>query len=247
MLTIFLIILQCIDIFSDHPDTYVEFLGARYCGKESIRRLYKKVFGEPFVGHRNGPIYGFLDDHLMMQDIIDVDHTGTHAWCRVRMFTQAGTHECIKDVHPLVVGGGVYENEYIKENGVWKLFRYRFFPFYNAPVETGWSDTPKEHPLFATKTYPEDPAGPDQIIAQRLVWPDTRVVPFHYPHPVTGKKINNDDLRAPEWGQEVSTAQEPLTLSLPAGQVREGAQTGITQSEPGTKVLPELVQYKFYS
>ncbi|OOQ86999.1 hypothetical protein PEBR_18920 [Penicillium brasilianum] len=239
---------EAVDMFSDHPDTYVEFLGARYRGKESIRRLYKGVFGEQFVGSRNGPIRGFLDDHLMMQDIIDVDHTGRHAWGRIRMFTQAGTHESIKDKYPQGQlqwwEGGIYENEYIKEDGIWKFFRYRFFPFYNASYEKGWSFTPLEHPLFLTKTFPEDPVGPDEFIEQRLQWPDTRVIPFHYPHPVTGRKVRDDDLRAPDYGEDASTAEKPLTLDLPKDQKREGAQLGITESKAGTRVLPELLQHR---
>jgi len=164
------------------------------------------------------------------------------------MFTQAGTHESIKDTYPMGQlqwwEGGLYENEYIKESGIWKLFRYRFFPHYNASYEKGWSFTPLEHPLFSDKTYPENPTGPDEFIEQRLQWPDTRVIPFHYPHPVTGKKINEDDLRAPQFGEDASMADEPLTLELPAGQKRQGAKEGITQSKPGTNVLPELVQHK---
>lgn len=77
-----------------------------------------------------------------------------------------------------------------------------------------------------------------------MLWPDTRVIPFHYPHPVTGKKIADDDLRAPAWGQDVATSEKPLTLELPTGQKREGAVEGVMQSEPGTKILPELVQNK---
>ncbi len=39
-----------------------------------------------------------------------------------------------------------------------------------------------------TKTSPEDPNGPDEITGEPpYVWPKSRVVPFHYPHPVTGK------------------------------------------------------------
>ena len=47
--------------------------------------------------------------------------------------------------------------------------------------------------------YPEDPLGPDALIdpAPRL-WPATDTVPFHYPHPVTGKPIVLDNSRARE-------------------------------------------------
>ena len=51
-----------------------------------------------------------------------------------------------------------------------------------------------------------------------MLWPDTRVIPFHYPHPVTGKQVKDDDLRAPHYGQDVNTSEPPLTLALPKDQ-----------------------------
>jgi hypothetical protein len=63
-----------------------------------------------------------------------------------------------------------------------------------------------------------DPLGPDELIEQKMLWPDTRVIPFHYPHPVTGKPVAEDDLRAPHYGQDVGTAAPPLSLSLPKDQ-----------------------------
>ncbi|KAI0128748.1 SnoaL-like domain-containing protein [Xylariales sp. AK1849] len=232
---------EVVDLFSDHPDAYVEFLGSRYRGKAGVKRLYSGRFQKTFVNGRNGPVRGFLLDHVMMQDIVDVDPSGTHAWGRMRTLMQAGTHKSIRDEHPRGHAqwweGGLYENEYIKEDGVWKLFRYRYFPFWHADFETGWSETKENYIPFATKTYPEDPLGPDEIIKQQLLWPDTRVIPFHYPHPVTGKRINEDDLRAPKFGQDVSTADEALSLALPEGQSRLGA-----GSRDDFKVLPDLLE-----
>ncbi|KAK4235019.1 putative carotenoid oxygenase protein [Achaetomium macrosporum] len=215
---------EVVDMFSDHPDAYVEFLGSRYRGKEGIRRLYQGRFQQTFVKGRNGPVYGWLLDHIMMQDVVDVDATGTHAWCRMRALMQAGTHQSIEEYYPRGHRqwweGGLYENEYIKENGVWKLFRYRYFPFWHADFEKGWSHTKKNYVPWPTVTYPEDPLGPDEIFEQKMLWPDTRVVPFHYPHPVTGKPTAPDDMRAPAYGADVSTSDPPLTLSLPEGQTR---------------------------
>ena len=51
-----------------------------------------------------------------------------------------------------------------------------------------------------------------------MLWPDTRVIPFHYPHPVTGKQVEQDDLRAPHFGKDVNTADPALTLALPKDQ-----------------------------
>ncbi|KIW18065.1 hypothetical protein PV08_02352 [Exophiala spinifera] len=212
---------EVVDMFSDHPDAYVEFLGSRYRGKDGIRRLYQGRFQKYFVAGRNGPVYGFLLDHPMLQDIIDRD-TETHAWGRLRALMSAGTHQSIQEEHPRGHAqwweGGLYENEYIKENGVWKLFRYRYFPFWHADFERGWAHTKKNYIPWPTKTYPEDPIGPDEIIEQRMLWPDTRVIPFHYPHPVTGRQVSDDDLRAPHYGQDVSTSEPPLTLALPKDQ-----------------------------
>ncbi|KAK4209325.1 putative carotenoid oxygenase protein [Rhypophila decipiens] len=209
---------EVVDMFSDHPDAYVEFLGTRYRGKEGIRRLYQGRFQQNFTGGRNGPIYGFLLDHIMMQDIVDVDPTGTHAWCRMRALMQAGTHQSIEETYPpghkQWWEGGLYENEYIKENGAWKLFRYRYFPFWHSEYHRGWSHTKKNYIPFPTKLYPEDPQGPDEVIEQKMLWPDTRVVPFHYPHPVTGKRINPDDLRAPLYKTDVQESAPPLTSHL---------------------------------
>ena len=232
-------------MFSDHPDAYVEFLGSRYRGKEGIKRLYLGRFAGTFVKGRNGPVHGFLLDHVMLQDIIDVDAEGAHAWCRMRTLMSAGTHQSIQEEHPLKQAqwweGGLYENEYIKENGAWKLFRYRYFPFWHADFEKGWAHTRKNYIPWPTKTYPEDPLGPDELLDQKMLWPDTRVIPFHYPHPTTGNRVAENDLRAPKYGQDVGTAEPPLSLALPPGQKR--APDGQEELAPHPKVLPELVQH----
>jgi len=202
---------EVVDLFADHPDTYVEFLGGRYKGKEGARRLYVGRFSDAFVAGRNGPVHGFLLDHAMLQDIVDVDDSGTHAWARMRTIMSAGTHESIAKTHPRGAvqwwEGGLYENEYIKENGVWKIFKYRYAAFWHGDAAKGWSGTKPNFVPMLEKTYPEDPAGPDELAKDpKVLWPDTRVLPFHYPHPVTGKQVAEDDLRAPEFGKDVSTS-----------------------------------------
>ena len=75
-------------------------------------------------------------------------------------------------------------------------------------------------------TYPDDPFGPDELIEQKMLWPDTRVVPFHYPHPTTGKQVADDDLRAPHYGQDVYTAPPALSLQLPRDQQEKLKENG---------------------
>ncbi|PVH98424.1 hypothetical protein DM02DRAFT_729860 [Periconia macrospinosa] len=205
------------DLYSDHPDTCVEFLGGRYNGKEGVKRLYVERFAKAFVKGRNGPVHGFLLDHPQIQGIVDIDSTGERAKGRFRSMMSAGTHESIKDTHPRGLvqwwEGGIYENEYIKENGVWKIFRLRYFPFWHGTFEKGWSHTKPNYVPFMSKTYPEDPMGPSELLEHPMMWPDTRVVPFHYTHPATGEQVADDDLRAPHFGEDASTSLPPLVLS----------------------------------
>lgn len=134
-------------MFADHPDTYVEFLGSRYRGKEGVKRLYQGRFQNTFVKGRNGPVHGFLLDHIMMQDIVDVDSTGTHAWVRMRALMSAGTHDSVNETHPRGHvqwwEGGLYENEYLKVSSslpphsglsscVFECFRFQN-PSFRAP------------------------------------------------------------------------------------------------------------------
>lgn len=59
-----------------------------------------------------------------------------------------------------------------------------------------------------TKTLADgDPLAPDELLKHdERLWPDTRVVPFHYPHPVTGGQVAEADLRAPPLGGSVDDA-----------------------------------------
>ncbi|KAK1079361.1 hypothetical protein LTR48_008148, partial [Friedmanniomyces endolithicus] len=120
---------RTLDLFANHPDTYVQFMNGRFKGRAGVKRLYIDRFSATFVKGRNGPVHGFLLDHLQAQDIVDYV-PGTNppkAKGRFRALMSAGTHESMEE-SGLPRGlrqwweGGLYENEYIKEDGVWKIF-----------------------------------------------------------------------------------------------------------------------------
>ncbi|OGE48340.1 hypothetical protein PENARI_c029G01926 [Penicillium arizonense] len=190
------------ELFSNHPETYVQFLNGRFNGKQSIERLYVGRFAKHFVAGRNGPIEGWLLDHLMAQDIVDFEPGSNRAKARFRTLMSAGTHESMSQDYPgghrQWWEGGVYENEYIRENGVWKIFRLRYWPFWHGAFSKGWQHCNNFIPLYK-ETYPALEWGPDEILEDERLWPDTRVVPFHYAHPVTGKEVTESSLKAPKW------------------------------------------------
>ncbi|KAK0935836.1 hypothetical protein LTR29_012617 [Friedmanniomyces endolithicus] len=202
---------RTLDLFANHPDTYVQFMNGRFKGRAGVKRLYIDRFSATFVKGRNGPVHGFLLDHLQAQDIVDYV-PGTNppkAKGRFRALMSAGTHESMEE-SGLPRGlrqwweGGLYENEYIKEDGVWKIFRLRYYPFWHGVYDKGWQHTPPDYvPPFAKLVSDGDPLGPDEFVQNdERLWPDTRVVPFHYTHPVTGEWVDEADLRAPLLGTD---------------------------------------------
>jgi hypothetical protein len=183
---------ETVELFAD--DCEVHFMGGIFKGKAGARRLYIETFQKQFTNGHNGPVYGFLLDHLQMQDVVDVAPDGLTAKARFRCFMQAGRHELATNGPSHVPAqwweGGLYENEYVKENGVWKIKVLNYRGLWHADFETGWAHTPpNKYPFFST-TFPENPAGPDALIThpKPVLWPDTDVLPFHYPHPVTGEQ-----------------------------------------------------------
>ncbi|MGH8261317.1 MAG: nuclear transport factor 2 family protein, partial [Steroidobacteraceae bacterium] len=153
---------------------------------------YIERFRATFTHGRNGPAFGMLLDHMQLQDVVDVAADGASARGRFRGFLVGGSHTSRTDAPANIPQqwweAGVYENEYVKDRGIWKIRVLNYCLAWQADYEKGWAhSTPYEGPFFR-KTFPEDPGGPDEITAERpAFWPDTDVVPFHFPHPVTGK------------------------------------------------------------
>ncbi len=187
---------ETVDLFAD--DGEVRFMGGIFKGKTGVRRLYVGRFRKNFTNDINGPVFGFLLDHPQIQDVIDVAPDRKTAKARARSMMQAGRHESATAQGQLPRQwweGGVYENEYVREGGIWKIKVLDYNPVWHATFEKGWAHTPAEFVPFFSKTYPEDPIGPDVLATEphRVLWPKTSVVPFHCPHPVTGKPIVPQD------------------------------------------------------
>ena len=183
---------ETVDLFAE--DGEVRFMGGIYKGKAGVARLYIGRFRKNFTNDYNGPVYGFLLDHPQMQMVIDVAPDAKSAKVRGRSMMQAGRHESTGDAGALPRQwweGGIYENEYVKVDGVWKIRVLDYNPLWHGMFDEGWARQPVNSYPFASKTYPEDPLGPDVIAPEphRRLWPETPLVPYHYPHPVTGKPM----------------------------------------------------------
>ena len=78
--------------------------------------------------------------------------------------------------------GGVYENEYVKEDGVWKIKRDQVFNTYFVPYTVGFKDAAPRPPPGITASEPagSPPTSPFEM------YPRAFLPPFHYANPVTG-------------------------------------------------------------
>lgn len=184
---------EAVNLFSDRGETY--FLGGVFKGRAGVRRLYAGRLGQKFAGGKNGPTHGLLLDHLTMQDVIHVAPDRLSAKGRFRCFMQGGSHESVAKIEEPFWEGGVYENTYLREDGVWKIGVLNYNVLFYAPYDKGWGRVKPGYavPAFST-TFPEDPLGPDELNSRKAnFWPATNVVPFHYPHPVTGEPLNSSN------------------------------------------------------
>jgi len=177
---------EIVDLFAE--DGEFHFLNGIFKGKTSVKRFFGDGLGI------DGPTYGILTDHLQVQDIVDIAPDRKTAKGRFRVFLTGGVHESKTEPTPIPSQfweGGVYENSYVRENGVWKIQVLNYNLSWQAEYEKGWARSEKKLLMVSlyTKTYPEDPRGPDALkLYPAKHWPDATMVPFHYPHPVTGKK-----------------------------------------------------------
>ncbi len=184
---------EIVELFSEQGS--VSFLGGVFKGKAGAHRLYCGRLRARNTGGKNGPVYGYLIDHPTMQDVITVAPDRRTAKGRFRCVMQAGRHQsAVTPERPLRqwFEGGAYENTYIKEDGLWKFGELNYFPEWHGDLPVGWAYTrPQYVPFYDENSlFPKDPNGPDELTAEKpWIWPDVKLVPFHYPHPVTGKMV----------------------------------------------------------
>jgi hypothetical protein len=120
-----------------------------------------------------GPTPGVMHDHQQFQGIVTVNPDGLTAEGRWTAF---------------VIGGGVwgdviYENDYVKEDGVWKIkFLHAPFNMY-ASYTDGWvsNTTPNTRP----ESFLPPPNLPPSVVY--LTFPNYYLEPYHYVNPVTGR------------------------------------------------------------
>ncbi len=145
-----------------------------YVGQDHVRRALL-LYGP------QGLAQGYLNNHMMLQAIITVSPDGKTATGRWQ-----GPVQLSEPGQDGVWGVGIYENEYVKDGGVWKLAKFHFYPMAFTEYDKGWAKS-----LLPLKTqsalFPPD--KPPTVVYRSL--PGNYIPPFSYKHPVTGKPLTD--------------------------------------------------------
>jgi SnoaL-like domain len=159
------------DLFA--ADGIVEILGRGvYYGQDRVRE-YMRNLSPGSIGPRDGALF----NHMHLQPVIDISDDGTHAWVRSRLLVMFG----IENVNAQW-GAGVYENEFVKEDGIWKLDYLHAYQTFYTNYEDGWAK--RASAIFA----PYDRLPPDGLQSVAYdPYPAAFVPPFHYVNPVSGR------------------------------------------------------------
>jgi len=188
------------DLFTD--DATLEIGGkGLFVGKHRVLEYMQTAFGE------DGPDYGMLANHMQFQTIPSVSPDGETGWLRGRAFVMS-------------VGGWglpLYENEFRKEDGVWKISRLSG-PFTMYTNWQGWGVN------ALNNTWPDkfEPAPDLPPTTVYLTYPAYWIAPFHYPNPVTGEVFRPGTQPAGAYHRPPGTPEQDAVL--PQGQLVDGSQ-----------------------
>jgi SnoaL-like domain len=140
-----------------------------YAGKARVRK-FLDLFGPQ--GLRPGEVF----DHVQYQPVVHVAADGLTAKLRVREFSMEGQHGVDASI-----GGGIHENEYVKEGGVWKIKSLHLYTSFAADLARGWAGGPRPAAGVSAVLPPDRPPT-----ERYQAFPIFSAQPIHYPNPVTG-------------------------------------------------------------
>lgn len=159
---------QAADLFA--RDGTLEIAGRGvYKGQDRVRQYMN-----------NFPKYerGVMFNHMQLQPVIHIASDRQTAEGRWRALIQIATLGVESRW-----GEAVYENRYVKEDGVWKIAALHAFITFYSEYERGWHHGGIELVRSFTGLQPDAPPTHDYE-----AWPEVYTPPYHYRNPVSGRE-----------------------------------------------------------
>ncbi len=178
---------QVLSLFSnDTPEAH--YMGGVWKGRAGLKRLWLGYLSSIYANGAVGPVAGRLFDMPQWQGVIEVSPDSQTARGRFRTL---GTYAVYHQKQEWIAG--IYDNDYVKEEGVWKIKTYRFCSPWSADYFDGWQDADAANEARHWVLYPKDPNGPDRLetAAERCTdqYPSPGLDPFPFNNPVTGQPV----------------------------------------------------------
>lgn len=191
---------QLSELFTD--DATLEIGGkGLFLGKARVLEYMQTAFGP------DGAKEGMLANHMQFQPIPDISADGNTGWVRSRAWVMSNA------------GWGLplYENQYRKENGVWKISRLSG-PFTMYSSWEGWGRNALNN-TWPDKFEPAPDLPPSTVY---LTYPAYYIVPFHYPNPVSGHAMVPDRGEVGAYHRPPGTPEQQQSLTV--GRLVDGTQ-----------------------
>lgn len=132
------------------------------------RAAFVQHLKDEFNGGKEGLPKGGFHTDLLLQPVVILSYDGKSASARWTRMLWEGQYD--PKGGNADITGGMQVNDYVKENGIWKISRLRYYPQYSGPYETGFFATKKSLPLVsypytpgqAGRPVPGQPSGVDR-------------------------------------------------------------------------------------
>jgi len=160
------------DLFAKDGSLELDQRGA-YVGREHIIRALA-------VFYENSPLRtGELFDHLNLSTVVTIAVDGRTARTRTQQLSMLGLNGEFARWEV-----GTYENEFVRQDGIWKITSVHYYPRMQTDFDKGWAKDAKPAATASKMLPPDHP--PSQVYRS---YPRTDIVGFHFANPVTGRAI----------------------------------------------------------
>ncbi|BBC73802.1 conserved hypothetical protein [Altererythrobacter sp. B11] len=179
-----------------------------FIGKDRVLEYMQTAFGP------DGAPKGIIANHMQFQPVVNVSPDGKTGWLRGRAFVMSSA------------GWGLplYEDEFMKEDGVWKIARLSG-PFTMYTNWEGWGKNALNN-TWPDKFDPPPDLPPSTVY---LTYPAYYIAPFHYPNPVTGEVFRPSPGQAGAYHHPPGTPEQESALNI--GRLADGTQPIATPPE----------------
>ena len=136
-------------------------------GREAIQNYFLARFGEGTHGLKPRGLH----TQMVLRPLINVSADGQSAkgrWWEFSMTGQLGVKA--------EWAAGIFENEYVREGGVWKISRMRYNPMFAGPYATGWRNVDEDQKIVPYHFTPDETGIPvPDLPASAMPPPDLKM------------------------------------------------------------------------